>query len=258
MTVKLLVYIYKSIPIMKEIKFSFFRIFVVFLFSQTLLAQTDFNKVDEKGNKHGLWKGTYEESKRPRYEGTFEHGKEVGVFTFYDDMKVQSVMATRTFNKIDNSAYTVFFDQKKNIVSEGKVVNKLHEGPWKYYHKGSKTLMTLESYKGGKLEGLRSVYYQNGKIAEETGYKNNSKEGIYRKYSETGIVLEDSFYKANQFHGQTTYKDPDGNIVAKGLYKDGKKIGIWEFFENGKKVSQDNFNKPRKKFQKRTDIPTEE
>lgn len=227
---------------MKEIKFCFFRIFVLFLFSQTLVAQTDFNKVDEKGNKHGLWKGIYEESKRPRYEGTFEHGKETGVFTFYDDMKVQSVMATREFNKKDNSAYTIFFDEKKNKVSEGKVIDKLHEGQWKYYHKASKTLMTLENYKAGKLEGLRSVYYPNGKIAEETGYKKNIKEGIYKKYTEKGIVLEDSFYKNGQFHGQTTYKDPDGNIVAKGLYKEGKKSGIWQFFENGKLVSQENMS----------------
>ncbi|HLF53017.1 MAG TPA: hypothetical protein VI621_12035 [Flavobacterium sp.] len=231
---------------MKEIKFCFFRIFVLFLFSQTLMAQTDFNKVDEKGNKHGLWKGFYEESKRPRYEGTFEHGKETGVFTFYDNENVQSVMATREFNKEDNSAYTIFFDQKKNKVSEGKVVNKLYEGQWKYYHKASKTLMTLENYKNGKLEGVRKVYFPNGKIAEETSYKNNVKEGIYKKYTEKGIVLEDSFYKKGEFHGQAIYKDPEGNVVAKGLYKEGKKSGMWQFFENGKLVSQENMSAYRK------------
>ena len=32
----------------------------------------------QKAKKHGIWKGVYEESKRPRYEGTFEHGKEIG------------------------------------------------------------------------------------------------------------------------------------------------------------------------------------
>jgi hypothetical protein len=29
---------------------------------------------------------------------------------------------------------TIFFDQANNKVSEGKVLNKLFEGPWKYYH----------------------------------------------------------------------------------------------------------------------------
>ena len=243
---------------MKKNTLCFFSVLVVSLFGQMVLAQADFNKLDEKGNKHGLWKGFYKESKRLRYEGTFEHGIETGIFTFYDDVKDKTVIATRDFNKNENSVYTIFFDQNKNKVSEGKLVNKLFEGPWKYYHNASKVLMTLEHYKAGKLEGLKSVYYRDGSIAEETNYKNNLKEGFYKKYSEAGIVLEDTFYKNGLFHGPTTYTDPHGDIVAKGVYTNGKKTGIWDFYVNGSKASQDNFDKPRKKFKKRTSIPKEE
>ena len=49
------------------------------LTSLSLYAQ-DFNKVDENGKKNGLWKGFHEGSKRPKYEGDFEHGKEIGTF----------------------------------------------------------------------------------------------------------------------------------------------------------------------------------
>ncbi|MGE4347578.1 MAG: hypothetical protein AB7D46_09215, partial [Flavobacteriaceae bacterium] len=38
------------------------------------------NQFDENGRRHGLWKGFYETTKRPRYEGTFVHGKETGIF----------------------------------------------------------------------------------------------------------------------------------------------------------------------------------
>ena len=140
-----------------------------------VFAQTDFNKLDDKGNKNGVWKGYYPESKRLRYDGTFNHGKEVGKFNFYDDTQAQTVIATREFNSKDNSAYTIFYNQSKNVVSEGKVMNKLYEGQWKYYHENSKAIMTLENYIKGKLEGLRSVYYPNSKIAEET----NSINGIF-------------------------------------------------------------------------------
>ncbi|RTY95329.1 toxin-antitoxin system YwqK family antitoxin [Flavobacterium sp. GT3R68] len=228
------------------------------LFGFASFAQTEFNKLDENGDKHGLWKGVYEVSQRPRYEGTFNHGKEIGVFKYYDDTKAQSVLATREFNPKDNSAYTIFFNQNSNKVSEGKVVNKLHEGEWKYFHESSKIIMTLENYKKGKLEGIKKIYFPNGKIAEETGYKNGIKEGVYKKYTETGIVLEDALYKNGQFHGQAVYKDPEGKVVAKGLYKDGKKVGVWEFYENGKLTGKDNFNKPRKKFQKTTVVKPEE
>ncbi|MFV5685525.1 toxin-antitoxin system YwqK family antitoxin [Flavobacterium sp. GB2R13] len=217
---------------------------LVFLNVFCLHAQTDFNKLDEKEKKHGLWKGFFEESKRPRYEGTFVHGKETGVFNFYDDTKAKSVIATREFNPKDNSAYTIFYDQDKNKVSEGKVVNKVFEGQWKYYHQASKTIMTIENYTNGKLEGLRSVFYPSGKIAEEISYKNNLKDGVYKKYTEKGIVLEESIFKNNEYNGLAIFKDTDGNVVSKGQFVNGKKSGSWQFFEKGKKVKEVNMSIP--------------
>ncbi|OYX83131.1 MAG: hypothetical protein B7Y83_12540 [Flavobacteriales bacterium 32-34-25] len=192
--------------------------------------------------KDGLWKGFYPESKRLRYEGTFSHGKEIGEFKFYDDTKAGTVIATRTFNANDNVAYTVFYDQSNNKVSEGKVVNKLFEGEWKYYHKASKTIMSIENYKNGKLEGLRLVFFPSGKIAEETNYANNLKNGSSKKYSEKGIVLEEAFFKNNQYDGVAIFRDVDGQIVSKGKFTNGKKTGIWQFFENGKLKEEVNMN----------------
>jgi hypothetical protein len=83
------------------------------LASISLFAQTDHNKLDEKGKKHGLWKGVYEDTKNPKYEGTFEHGKEVGVFTFFDNTKTKIVLATREFNPTDNSALTFFLTKTR-------------------------------------------------------------------------------------------------------------------------------------------------
>ena len=149
---------------------------ILFLISAVSFAQ-EFNKLDANGKKDGLWKGTYELSKRPRFEGTFSHGKETGIFKFFDDTKKGDVVATRDFSTNDGSAYTIFYDQKKNKVSEGKVIGKNYEGEWKYYHKASKIIMITENYKNGKLEGIRTVFYPNSKIAEEMTYKNGLKDG---------------------------------------------------------------------------------
>lgn len=234
--------------------FYIFRFLTLFLCCQVVFSQTDFNPVDQNGKKHGVWKGFYEESGRPRYEGTFEHGKEVGIFNFFDDTKAKTIIATRTFNAKDNSCYTIFYDQKKNIVSEGKEINRLREGQWKYYHKESKVIMTLENYKKGKLEGVRTVYYPSGKIADETIYKNGLKEGVYKKYSEKGIVLENSFFKKNEYDGLAIYKDPNDMVVAKGKFKDGKKVGMWQFFINGKLTSEENMDKPKKPMLKKDKV----
>ena len=236
---------------MKITKFLFLIVITVFCFSTTLFSQSDFNKLDENGNKNGVWKGIYEESKRPRYEGTFDHGKEIGLFTFFEDTKSRTIIATREFNSKDNSAYTIFYDQNKNKVSEGKVINKLHEGAWTYYHKASAIIMTLENYKNGKLEGLKTINFPSGNVAELTNYKNGIREGVYKKIAENGVILEESTYLNGELNGTSIFKAPDGLVVAKGMFKQGKKVGIWLFYENGKIVSKDNFDTPRKKFQKR-------
>lgn len=218
-------------------------------------AQTDFNKLDENGKKHGVWKGFHSESKRLRYQGTFEHGKEVGTFNYYDDTKAADIIGVRVFSAADNSVYTTFYDQKKNIVSEGKSVNKLNEGIWKYYHFESKEIMTLENYVNGKLEGTRKVYFKNGKIAEECDYINGLKQGVYKKYTETGIVLEFSNYKNNEYNGETIFKDVNNKIVAKGIYKNGKKVGIWQIWdEKSKKLVNKNMNFQNKKFAKKKKV----
>ncbi|MCG9791069.1 toxin-antitoxin system YwqK family antitoxin [Flavobacterium algicola] len=219
-------------------------IIIMLMLSASILGQS-FNKIDSNGKKDGTWKGVYEDSKRPKYEGTFSHGKETGTFKFFDDTKVGSVIATREFSSVDGSAYTIFYDQVKNKVSEGKVLNKQFEGLWKYYHQASPIVMTTENYKNGKLEGVRSVFYLSGKIAEETNYKNGIKEGVYKKYSENDVVLEEVFYTAGQYNGKATYKEADGKIVSQGKYVNGKKVGIWQFYNDGKLSKEVNMNLPQ-------------
>ena len=229
--------------------------YLLILLISSLSFSQETNKLDDQGKKDGLWKGVYSDSKRPKYEGTFNHGKEIGTFKFFDDTKVGTVIATREFSAKDNSCYTIFYNQKKNKVSEGKVVNKLFEGEWKYYHEDSDKIMTLENYVGGKLNGVRKVFYEDGKIAEETNYKLDIKNGVYKKYTNEGIVLEESNYKNGELDGPAVFRNDKNVVVSKGNFKNGKKDGIWEFNNNGK-ISKQNMNKTNTiKFEKRKVSP---
>lgn len=225
--------------------FKLFNCFVCFLFiTFSAIAQTETNKLDEKGQRHGVWHGLYPESKSLRYEGTFDHGKETGTFKFYEDSPEHGVVATREF-ATDGSAYTIFYDQKNNKLSEGKEVNRKYEGPWKYYQKASTEIFTLENYKNGKLEGKRTVYYIGGKPAEEIIYKNGIKDGPYRKYTESGIVLEESNYKKGEYDGKAIFRDALGKIASEGNYNNGKKRGIWKFYKDGKLDREENMSKAK-------------
>ncbi|MRX67285.1 Antitoxin component YwqK of the YwqJK toxin-antitoxin module [Flavobacterium resistens] len=224
------------------------KFWILFLISSVAFSQ-DFNKVDSNGKKDGVWKGTYEISKRPRYEGTFDHGKETGIFKFFDDTKKGDVIASRDFTANDGSSYTIFYDQNKNKVSEGKEIGKSREGEWKYYHKASKVVMTLENYKNGKLEGIRSVYYPDAKIAEEMTYKNGLKEGIYKKYGQNAILLEQSIFKDNLYNGDAIFYDSDGVMASKGKFLNGKKVGRWQFYLKGKLTKEVNMSDPKSNYQ---------
>lgn len=221
---------------------------IFLLLSFTTVFSQDINKLDSKGLKNGLWKGVFEESKRPRYEGTFEHGKEIGLFKFFDDTKAGTVIATREFDAKEGSCYTIFYNQIGLKVSEGKLVNKLHEGEWKYYHFESPNIMTLENYKNDKLEGVRKVFYKDNTIAEEATYKNGLKEGIYKKYAENGVVLEEINYKNDIFEGLSTFRNGKNEIVSKGNYVNGKKEGDWQILKKGKLVTVNMSKQKQRKF----------
>ncbi|CCG53266.1 Protein of unknown function precursor [Flavobacterium indicum GPTSA100-9 = DSM 17447] len=231
-----------------------FLILTLFVFSSALFAQDKINQFDEKGLRHGVWKGYHDESKRPRYEGTFEHGKEKGVFKYFDDTKAGTVIATRDFSKGDGSCYTVVFDQKGNKVSEGLVVNKVYEGEWKYYHKESKDIMTIEFYKAGKLNGTRKVYYKNKTLAEEVVYKDGLKNGICKTYNENGKLIEDLNFVNDKLEGKAVYYDGTGSKLYEGNNKGGAKVGNWKFYENGKVVKEvkaEKFSKELAKYEEK-------
>lgn len=201
------------------------------------------NQMDSSGKRHGLWKGYHEKTKKLRYEGNFDHGKELGVFKYYADNKENTLMATRDFSQGDGSCYTVFYDTKKFKVSEGNLVNKKPEGLWKYYHFESDKIMNLENYKNGKLNGEKNVYYKNGQIAEKSYYKAGSLDGKYVKYAENGNLIEESNYVNGNLNGKVAYYDGEGNVLVKGEYKNNKKSGTWETYENGKLVKKESAKK---------------
>jgi antitoxin component YwqK of YwqJK toxin-antitoxin module len=223
----------KHFKLMKKI----FLIAFLIIFNVSF-SQDKVNQLDEKGLRHGLWKGIFEDTKRPRYEGVFNHGIETGIFKYFDNTKAGTTIATRDFSKGNGNCYVIVFDQKGNKVSEGNLVNKLHEGEWKFYHMESNNIMTLENYTADKLNGVRKVYYRSTTLAEETYYKNGLKNGISKLFSEKGVIIDEHNYKDDKFHGVAVYYAGSGVKLYEGSYANGLKTGIWKFYENGKVVKE--------------------
>jgi antitoxin component YwqK of YwqJK toxin-antitoxin module len=218
-------------------------IVAIILSGNLCLAQEKINQYDDDGKRHGVWKKYYENSDQLRYEGTFEHGKEIGVFKFYCGDCEDNPTVIRTFNVNDRSAHVQFFTVKGKLVSEGKMIGKDRIGKWVYYHKSSDKVMTLEIYNNGKLDGKKVTYYTNDQITEETEYKNGLKNGMNNFYSPEGIQIKKLIYKNGLLHGPAYYFDSNGSLILEGNYKNGKKNGLWKHYEDGALIKEETFPK---------------
>lgn len=211
----------------------------VFILGQEL------NQFDSEGERHGVWKKYFDGTKQLRYEGQFNHGKEVGLFKFYKLYNRKSYLtATKQFNEDDNIAEVIFLSIIKKKISEGKMNGKLYVGEWTYYHKNSSKIMTLENYNDkGILQGERKVFYDNEVMAELSNYVNGELEGQATYYGEDGTLIKEYLYKNGELHGLSKhYDDLTGDVLVEGMYKNGKKAGIWKYYNNGKVVKEKNMD----------------
>lgn len=220
--------------------------FGIFFASGSLFSQNDINQVDAQGKRHGIWKKKYDGTDQLRYEGTFEHGKEVGEFKFYCLECKNQPSVIKNFKGKNDLAEVKYFTIKGKLVSEGKMDGKERIGEWVYYHKKSNDVMTRENYANGKLDGTVTTYYPNGKITEEIHYNNGIKEGPDNYYSPDGVLLKKLLYKADKLQGPATYYDANGNITIEGFYKDDKKHGLWKYYKDGKVILEETFPKVEK------------
>ncbi|MFT5079045.1 MAG: antitoxin component YwqK of YwqJK toxin-antitoxin module [Planctomycetota bacterium] len=210
----------------------------------------EINQMDTNGARHGLWKKYFEGTKQLRYEGTFDHGKEVGIFKFYcDDCKGQPAV-TKEFTLANAIADVKYFTVKAKLVSEGKMDGKLRIGEWLTYHKKGAGVMTKETYQDGKLTNKKYVYYPNGVVAEEATYAKGLLDGTSNFYSYDAKLLKELIYKNDLLEGPAVYYDATGAKLMEGVYVNDRKKGIWKFYKDGVVDKEETFPKPLEKNKK--------
>lgn len=206
------------------------------------IAAQENNQVDEDGKRHGAWRKTFEEDpSQVRYEGAFEHGKEIGMFKFYQ-LGFENPVATKLFSVDSDIAELKYYSQEGNVISEGQMKGDKRIGLWKYYHKNSEKIMMTENYESGILNGSQLTYFPNGNLAEKVILKDGKPEGEKFIYSENGIVLKHLNYKNGELHGPAKFYNGKAELLIDGQYKNDKHYGIWKYYENGTLKEEKNFS----------------
>ena len=164
-------------------------LFFVFVCSVALGSAQDFNAFDAEGKRHGKWQKKYDNSDQLRYEGTFEHGKEIGEFKFYKPKSGKIPTAVKFFSKNTDTINIKYFTKTGEVISKGNMIDRDRVGLWTYYHNGSSKVMMTEEYKKGKLNGEQQTYFENGQLTEKTSYVNGKREGNSTAVSYTHLTL---------------------------------------------------------------------
>ncbi len=218
------------------IKQKLFLTFILTLILTFGYAQKSVNRYDKDGKRHGLWTKNYYQTDQKRYEGVFEHGKEIDTFKYYTLSNGKSVLsATKVFNTKNSIAEVTFYTSKKAIISKGKMDGKLYVGQWIYYHKNTSKEMIIENYNdNGELHGERKVFYETGIVAEIANYKQGKLHGASKWFFKSNKPLRQSYYKNDLLDGKTINYDSKGNVTSEGNYEKDKKAGIWKYYKDGK------------------------
>ena len=227
---------------MKKLLF-IFTLFIGFL---TVQSQ-DTNLLDSNGERHGYWKKDFKNG-RVRYQGTFDHGKEIGVFKFYSRVHSDQPIITKEFNTVDNKAIVKYYKYSGKIESEGAMQGKKRIGKWVYFHTDGKTIMQEEFYENGKLNGSYKTFFNNKKPTIITNYKNDKLSGNYKRYAVTGHLYQDLNYMDGMLNGEAIFYDKlTGEVQKKGTFKNDERVGTWSFNMDGEMVDVQEAFKPKVK-----------
>ena len=192
------------------------------------------NTLDKEGRRHGKWKEYYDANKNfIKFEGEFVHGKETGVFKFYQE-GLKHPAAIMEFDPASDVVKGKYLTQTGKVISEGELINQKRTGLWTYYHKDSDEVMMTETYSNGKLNGTKKIFYPGGNVAEEATYVNGELHGPRKLISVKGVVLEDLLYRNGELHGPAKFYNGKGELMSEGEYRNNQHYGIWKYYENGR------------------------
>ena len=102
--------------------------------------------------------------------------------------------------------------------------------------------MYEESYKDGKLDGKRSIWYPSGEIKSEVNYKDGKREGKTTTWYQSGEIQLEVNYKDGKKEGKFTSWYKNGQKKSEENHKDGKReFQSTSWYQNGQKRAEENY-----------------
>jgi antitoxin component YwqK of YwqJK toxin-antitoxin module len=235
-----------------------------------------------RGKKEGVWETGRKDGKKMATEA-YEAGDKVKETTYYTDNTVEMVREIkngkkngweRKYNYGDGSLKSELFykdgelssfagtgdsnqpgkpgliKQTKQITSNlGNYIQTFYHSDGRYegeyteqYAEGA-AMKTKGQYTDGKKEGAWVYETRQGEKEREENYTAGKLNGLVIKYTD-GIIRESVEYRNDTPNGEFKQYNPDGKLILKGTFADGKRHGIAEeYYPSGKIKEINRYNK---------------
>lgn len=143
----------------------------------------------------------------------------------------------------ENGTKKLYQDEKQSqqwsckgvLLQEATYVDGQLDGTSKTWSESGK--ITSESnYSKGQLHGVSKQWTAEGQLISEIhydstieskGFGSAAKNGSYKTWTPQGDVLISANYKNDNLDGDYIAYNEQGELIEKGRYVDGKKVGIW-------------------------------
>lgn len=125
-----------------------------------------------------------------------------------------------------HGAYRQF--RNEALIEEATYKEGRLEGVRKLYYPDGKTLQAEAVFADGKIDGVSKTYFRNGQVETEKEFKMGIEDGFDRRYdSETGKLTLDTYYKDGKPDGRWTehLSGNRGDFTRTSGYKDGLREG---------------------------------
>lgn len=190
---------------------------------------------DAQGRKQGYWKKYDPKKGTLLYEGLFKDDKPQGVFKYYNIN--DSVKAKMNFVKDGKFAYATLYHLNGKKMAQGKYIGETKDSTWIYFDENG-NLLSQETFVAGKKHGKTYVYFPDGVISEEHTFKNGIQEGPFKQFFAKNLVRGEGNYVNGEMDGKNAYYYPNGVTAAVGYYKNGYKKGPWIYKESNGKIKE--------------------
>ncbi len=94
---------------------------------------------------------------------------------------------------------------------------------------------------GGLKQGLWKRYYPNQRLMYEGKFQSDKPVGEWRRYHENGALMAILIHSEATDSVAARLFDLAGKLVAEGTYRGEKKSGLWTYFSEGRRVSEEEF-----------------